>query len=143
MKKSIDQILNKYQVITRATFVNELRREKIGVTFRQNAQGFIYGATFIDHKNKTVFNGSDLGKAYSAKSLTEHFGNTDKEKTYLKPIRRQKTYLEQKNEGSNKSYLEPLAPTNYLKDLLGRAEIDYAPSTGEKKKKRKKRPFKI
>jgi hypothetical protein len=80
LKKSIDQILNKYELLTKATFVTELKKQKIAVTFRQNEQGFIYGATFIDHRSKSVFNGSDLGKAYSARALTERFGNTDKEK---------------------------------------------------------------
>jgi hypothetical protein len=31
----------------------------------------------INH-NKTVFNGSDLGKAYSAKAILERFSTTDK-----------------------------------------------------------------
>ncbi|MGY4383917.1 hypothetical protein ACVWYN_000943 [Pedobacter sp. UYP24] len=127
LKKCIDQLLNKYEILTRTTFVSELRKQKIVVTFRQSEQGFVYGSTFIDHNNKTVFNGRDLGKAYSAKALIERFGNTDKLKTYLK----------QTNGESNKTYLEPLAPTNYLKDLLGRAETDYAPTTDQKKKKRK------
>lgn len=138
LKKSIDQVVNKYETLTKATFVAELQKQKIAITFRQNEQGFIYGATFIDHRNKTVFNGSDLGKAYSAKALTERFGDTDKAKTYLKPIPKQKTYLKLANEESTKTYLEPLAPTHYLKDLLGRTETDYAPATGQKRKKRKK-----
>lgn len=137
LKKSIDQILSKYEILTKATFIGELQKQKIAVSFRQNEQAFVYGATFIDHKSKSVFNGSDLGKAYSAIALTERFGNTDKEKTYLKPIQQQKTYLKQ-TIGESKTYLEPVAPTNYLKDLLGRAESNYAPTTGEKKKKRKK-----
>lgn len=137
LKKSIDQILSKYETLTKATFVSELQKQKIAVMFRQNEQGFVYGATFIDHKSKSVFNGSDLGKAYSARALTERFGSTDEEKTYLKPIQQQKTYLKHTS-GESKTYLEPLAPTNYLKDLLGRAESDYAPTTGQKKKKRKK-----
>ena len=29
----------------------------------------VYGITYVDHQTKTVFNGSDLGKAYSAKSI--------------------------------------------------------------------------
>jgi len=137
LKKSIDQILSKYETLTKATFIGELQKQKIALTFRQNEQGFIYGATFIDNKSKSVFNGSDLGKAYSAKALTEHFGIADKEKTYLKPLSQQKTYLKLGNGESNKSYLEPMAPTNYLKSLLGQSETDYAPGTGEKKKKRK------
>lgn len=38
---------------------------------RENENGFIYGITFIDLRNKVVFNGSDLGKIYSAKAIRE------------------------------------------------------------------------
>ncbi len=38
---------------------------------RRNEQGIVYGLTYIDYKNKVVFNGSDLGKEYSAKGLIE------------------------------------------------------------------------
>ena len=41
----------------RALFERELMRQGIGVVFRQNEAGRIYGATFIDHADKTVFNG--------------------------------------------------------------------------------------
>lgn len=50
----------------RALFERELMRQGIGVVFRQNEAGRIYGATFIDHADKTVFNGSRLGKEFSA-----------------------------------------------------------------------------
>ena len=46
----------------RAQFERELMRQGIGVVFRQNEAGRIYGATFIDHAAKAVFNGSRLGK---------------------------------------------------------------------------------
>jgi len=38
---------------------------------RQNAQGVLYGITYIDHRNQCVFNGSDIGKEYSAKAIQE------------------------------------------------------------------------
>ena len=41
----------------RAQFERELMRQGIGVVFRQNEAGRIYGATFIDHAAKAVFNG--------------------------------------------------------------------------------------
>src|SRR5690606_4358219 len=31
---------------------------------------------FIDHNTRSVFNGSDLGKSYSANALSQWFGNT-------------------------------------------------------------------
>jgi len=38
---------------------------------RQNADGVIYGITYVDHQTKCVFNGSDLGKPYSATQMQE------------------------------------------------------------------------
>ncbi len=38
---------------------------------RLNKEGVIYGLTYVDHKTKCVFNGSDLGKQYSAKGILE------------------------------------------------------------------------
>jgi 1,4-alpha-glucan branching enzyme len=38
---------------------------------RQNKEGIIFGITFIDHQTKCVFNGSDLGKQYSAAAILE------------------------------------------------------------------------
>lgn len=51
-----------------------LMKEKgIGVIFRQNENGRIYGVTFIDHKNQTILNGSRLGKEFSANAFNERF----------------------------------------------------------------------
>jgi len=48
-----------------------LKNQGIDLVVRQNADGVIYGLTFIDHIKKTVFNGSDLGKTYSARAILE------------------------------------------------------------------------
>jgi hypothetical protein len=50
-----------------------LRQQGVQVILRQNDEGRLYGVTFIDQKNKTVFNGSDLGKEYSANALSAKF----------------------------------------------------------------------
>jgi hypothetical protein len=55
-----------------------LGKQSINALFRQSDGGQTYGITFVDNKNKTVFNGSDLGKSYSAKALSETFSNQDK-----------------------------------------------------------------
>ena len=57
----------------RAQFERELMRQGIGVVFRQNEAGRIYGATFIDHAAKAVFNGSRLGKEFSANAFEQLF----------------------------------------------------------------------
>jgi len=48
-----------------------LDKQGISILLRQNDAGMIYGITFVDHKTYAVFNGSALGKAYSAKGLQE------------------------------------------------------------------------
>lgn len=54
-----------------------LHKEHIEVVVRQNDQGIIYGLTYIDSKNKCVFNGSDLGKQYSANGLQQRLSLTE------------------------------------------------------------------
>jgi hypothetical protein len=51
-----------------------LEKEKINLVIRQNSDGIVYGLTYIDHKTKCVFNGSDIGKEYSAKSILDRCG---------------------------------------------------------------------
>jgi hypothetical protein len=47
----------------------DLKKKNISTVIRHNDEGRIYGITFVDHSNKVVFNGSDLGREYSAASL--------------------------------------------------------------------------
>ena len=48
-----------------------LQKEQINTLVRQNEEGLIYGITYIDHKTRSVYNGSDLGKQYSGKGIIE------------------------------------------------------------------------
>jgi hypothetical protein len=61
---------------THSDFEKGLAKKGISVLFRENEQGRIYGATFIDHEQKCVFNGSRLGKGFSANVFNDLF--TDK-----------------------------------------------------------------
>ena len=61
----------------RTLFERELMRQGIGVVFRTNDAGRIYGATFINHADKTVFNGSRLGKEFSANVFNDLFAGQD------------------------------------------------------------------
>lgn len=55
--------------------IEELERilEKQGIILelRKNEAGIVYGITYIDHQTRCVFNGSALGKQYSAKAVQE------------------------------------------------------------------------
>jgi hypothetical protein len=90
----------------------------------------------VDNKNKTVFNGSDLGKAYSTKALTERFKNVDEpvKLTYLKSTP-QTNYL--KATEQEPQYLKPTLFEKTMQTLLGQSEADGAPLTPRKRKKRK------
>ena len=58
------------------SFEAELLRNGVSVVFRQNEDGRIYGATFIDHETRAVFNGSKIGKDYSANVFHNLFQNS-------------------------------------------------------------------
>lgn len=61
----------------RRQFISLLKSNRIDVVFRENEDGRIYGVTFIDHKNKLVFNGSRLGKEFSANNFNNLFNKND------------------------------------------------------------------
>ncbi|MBW7892210.1 MAG: relaxase/mobilization nuclease domain-containing protein, partial [Chitinophagaceae bacterium] len=51
--------------------ITALQKERIQLVLRQNDKGIIYGLTYVDHQTKCVFNGSELGKPYSANQVQE------------------------------------------------------------------------
>lgn len=57
-----------------AELAKRLQKDHIDLVVRRNEQGRVYGMTYIDHGKRAVFNGSDLGKAYSAKRMLERLG---------------------------------------------------------------------
>ena len=70
---------------TQDEFVRLLKTDGIDAVFRQNAAGRITGATFVDHRTKTVLNGSRLGKSYSANVFQELFNNPNADRASLLP----------------------------------------------------------
>lgn len=71
LKNTIDLVLLRNPKINMEAFVHKLKLEGIHVAIRQNDKGDVYGLTYVDHRTKCVFNGSVIGKAYSAKGLLE------------------------------------------------------------------------
>lgn len=51
--------------------VSSLEKEGIKTVLRQNGAGLVYGITYVDNRTKCVFNGSVLGKSYSAKGILD------------------------------------------------------------------------
>ena len=46
-----------------------LLRESVLTVMRQNEAGKMYGITFVDNANRSVFNGSEVGRQYSVAGL--------------------------------------------------------------------------
>lgn len=144
-------------ISTKEDFVRRLKEADIEVVYRINPEGHLYGITFIDHTTRTVFNGSRLGKAFSANVFNELFNNPDADRERLipqpgqEPSRQERTeYQQQKNQSHHQNELsESLIDTSALgavdifsilmEDDHTREYIDPAFRYGRKKKKKRRR----
>jgi len=71
VKNAVDLFFIKHPGRPLDELMSNLQKENIRVVLRQNDKGIIYGITYVDHQTKCVFNGSDLGREYSANQLQE------------------------------------------------------------------------
>jgi hypothetical protein len=139
LKELIDQLFFKFGHLTKARFQEELLKNSVDVIFRSSEKGQLYGITYIDHVNKTVFNGSDLGKVYSAQGLTRRFekakeiNSAPPDKTQQRP--REKT---ESLHIHTPTYLKLPDWTNFLETLLANTEVESGIKVPKRRKKRKK-----
>ena len=94
-------------ISTKEDFARRLKEADIEVIYRINPDGRLYGITFIDHAGRTVFNGSRLGKPFTANVFNELFNNPDADRKRLIPVQEQEasrqerdTKAEEKQEGA-------------------------------------------
>ncbi|MCF0065668.1 relaxase/mobilization nuclease domain-containing protein [Dyadobacter chenwenxiniae] len=76
IKNAIDFALYGDDNVTLDRLSKTLERDGIDTVLRKNDTGLIYGITYVDHRTGSVFNGSSLGKNYSAKAIQERCGPT-------------------------------------------------------------------
>ena len=134
LKNKLDQVIN-----TDIKSINELKekleQQQIQLVCRTNPEGIIYGLTYIDHENKYVFNGSKLGKAYSAKAIQERFQKVTKQSV--------KEKRKVSSEIDNNSTKNNFQPSNNFKntflEVLLQAENSYETLPYQLKKTRKKK----
>ena len=135
LKNAIDEA--RLHPSTRNEFEQRLNAKGVRVLFRQNAEGKIFGITFTDHLSKSAFNGSDIGKSYSAKAITEGF--------IQKPESQAKATNGFRERKSNNSYLnfpqeDSHSTASNLLDGLLKTEYDgMSISMFQNKRKKKKR----
>jgi hypothetical protein len=154
IKNAIDIALldNKKMSIQELAKIVEL--SGINIVFRQNAEGLLYGITYVDHQTQCVFNGSALGKLYSAKAIQERCGLIEivQRKTTVSKIEKLHETTSQSNPKEvNHSSIESRSQRNAAFDstteigkilnVLTQAEQDssYLPNQLKGKKKKKKR----
>jgi hypothetical protein len=139
LKETIEKVFVPYVTISKNTFVAKLQEQNINAVFRINEQGFTYGITYIDNKNKAIFNGSDLGKAYSAKAIMDRLSTKDKERKPVQQVKLNPTLKTPQYTVAQqpKTYLKPPEQTNYLALALAKYQPEAAPSAPRKKKRKK------
>ncbi|MDR6809648.1 hypothetical protein J2Y45_006726 [Dyadobacter sp. BE34] len=77
LKNTIDKVVSSATLGDLTAFQRTLKSEGVALVLRASKTGLIYGLTYVDHRTKAVFNGSDLGKAYSAKAIQEALAPPD------------------------------------------------------------------
>jgi hypothetical protein len=136
LKERVDQAFADYPKLSRNDMAYLLQKQNIKVLFRENAEGRVYGITYIDQYKKSVFNGSDLGKEYAANAINERLVAKDQVQQQKQGQRQlQKTYQANQQQEITQNH----AP-NLLADLLDTRRLeDYIPGQLIKKRKRKKK----
>ncbi|RZM30170.1 MAG: relaxase [Pedobacter sp.] len=132
LKQRIDGVVDRYSAVSKETLIKELASEQVALVLRRNETGLIYGLTFVDHRHRTVFNGSDLGKAYSAKAVTERFSDRDVPKQYL--CKEASTNFLEKDMGLGKT--QSGQEESLLDGLLKKAGYDDPTVIGKRRKKK-------
>lgn len=123
----------------------QLKKKNIATVLRQNDEGRIYGITFIDHEKKVVFNGSDLGKEYSAANLMKRFETT----TFTKNTKKHEGHQEEKSRVLPETFVPFVAQKEESQEAqsiieeLTSAQANNQPTPFQLKRKRKKRKQKL
>jgi hypothetical protein len=136
LKESPKAIISKGMASCRnmKDFEKQLLKNRISVIFRKNESGRIYGVAFIDHRQKFVFNGSRLGKNFSANVFQEKFNGNEQS-------------LEQKKSSEFVPPQSTFTPDSALENLTGLLALENRGENPEeeafirrmKRKKRRKR----
>ncbi|KAA5548105.1 relaxase/mobilization nuclease domain-containing protein [Adhaeribacter rhizoryzae] len=74
VKNAVDLTFLKQPNISLAGLKDRLKKEGISLVLQLSKDGRIYGITYVDHRTKGVYKGSDLGKKYSAPGIQERCG---------------------------------------------------------------------
>lgn len=116
-------------------FRKQLEKENIDMVCRTNKEGRLYGITYVDKERRVVFNGSDIGKRYSAVHIISAFQSKQEIGQYSQSLFRTSVQGE---------FANSVAPANTVKrnlldDLMDPVEITPGIPTDLRRKRKKKR----
>lgn len=126
--------------------VKQLEKRNIYVLLRQNAEGRLYGITFVDNSTKCVFNGSDLGKQYGAAAIQSRLTETANNKSIEQDDKntgsstgRLQNEFAQKNEKEKAISLSSKTETPLDELLSTKEQYENVPGNLMRKKREKKK----
>lgn len=144
VKTKLDDCLSQ-SPSTMKELMEHLKQKNIYTLLRQNEEGRLYGITFVDNQNKVVFNGSGLGKGYSATALQSRL-TTGNEKSLSNDEKKgsgsggfiKKEMGQQKQQGKTMPLTtKTVTPLEVL--LSTKEQYDNIPNSLLKKKRKKKK----
>jgi hypothetical protein len=127
--------------------VAALEQKQIYTVLRQNAEGRLYGITFVNNQSKCVFNGSDLGKGYSAAALQSRLATVNENSIAKDKSNSSSSSGSLQNEinlqkSQDKTITTPSKNESLFDVLLSTKEqYDNTPSSLLKKKRKKKKKY--
>lgn len=131
---------------TLSRLIQQLKSKGIRIVLRENKDGLMYGLTYVDHRTKCVFNGSALGKNYSAKAILERCAVSEKAKNVQHSDANSKNITKENTVHSHTdSNVEQTKPSSSsgndpsVLEILTAAEETYSHVPYELRKKKKKK----
>lgn len=159
LKNEIDLAFLGKPMLNKEQLTEILQKKGIDLLLRHTADQKIYGVTFVDHRSKCVFNGSEISKAYSANALQQRFQDSlqsqVKVKTHRHTAASRKSFpgmdlLSGKSKGLSAGISSMIAPQNEFHKSLVEVifQHEYAAGTApgdftKKRHRRKKRRRRI
>ncbi|TDO96113.1 relaxase/mobilization nuclease domain-containing protein [Flavobacterium sp. 245] len=137
VKNAIDLALIKENNFSLNDLAKQLEKEGINTVFRKSEKGLLYGITYVDHTTKNVFNGSSLGKQYSAKAIeyrcSSTFTNESKRESQTDKLEIKNKFQDEKQKLQTFSKME-----NVVNSLLQSEQLkEFLPYQLKKKKKKR------
>jgi len=133
LKNAIKLAFFRENIFSPEKLSNILEGQSINMILRKSNEGQLYGITYVDHKTRSVFNGSSLGKEFSAKGIQENCA--------MNILALERKYL--KSNSNATENIQNLVSKEYAKenltDILLRGEKinDYVSKQFKQKKKRR------